>query len=498
MHCYTDPSATSLAMPRLETIRKRAYRDMPYAPPQTPVRIRTSGRIARPARHLAFSSFIAILALLFCDVSVAVAAAFDVNDTSWEGTSELLALARERLGHDRVRIVKKLDYGALKPADGVLILHPEVELEFREVSAFLAAGGRLAVLDDFGSADRFLAHYHVFRVQAPLRPAASLRDNAALAFAVPAVQAVAGQEQNLHPIVASVERIVTNHPSALTNPNLTPILTIPALGEPDATLAVTGVIASRGRLFAMADPSALVNLMLRYPGNRALAQGLVEYLVEDDSWGARGGALYILSNRLDQAGHFGRAEGLSGQLSQALSSASDALAALHQDGLPSPLALALGALTAVAALTWSGLSALRRHRQNQPRHALPTPLLAQGGIPGRAAVLAAATTDRALVVVELDALLTEELALHAGLPAGTSAAESLRALEVLGLPPKDTRTAQSLLEFGRRARESILRGRASRISAGQAAAHERRVNELLAALARRVAEGNLGISSAGR
>lgn len=485
-------------MPRLETISQRVHRVSTHAPPQVRLRIRTFGRSAQAATRFVFSAIVVLFGTLFFDVSAASAAAFDVNDTSWEGTSELLALARERLGRERVRIVKKLDYGALKPADGVLILHPEVELEFREVSAFLAAGGRLAVLDDFGSADRFLAHYHVFRVQAPLRPAASLRDNPALAFAVPAVQAVAGQEQNLHPIVANVERIVTNHPSALTNPNLTPILTIPALGEPDATLAVTGVIAGRGRLFAMADPSTLVNLMMRYPGNRALAQGLVEYLVEDDAWGARGGSLYMLSNRLDQGGHFGRAEGIAGQLAQAASSASDALAEMHQEGLPSPLALGLAALTAIAALGWSGVHAMRRYRQSQPRHALPTPLLAQGGLPGRAAVLAAPTTDRALVVAELDGLLSEELALRAGLPPGTPAEESIRALEHGGLPPSEARTARSLLALGRRARDSILRGRPSRIGAGQLAAHERRVNELIAALGRSDAEGNLGISGAGR
>ncbi|MFZ5894266.1 MAG: DUF4350 domain-containing protein [Myxococcota bacterium] len=421
-----------------------------------------------------------------------------MNDTSWEGTSEFLALARERLGVSRVRIVKKLDYGALRAADGVLILHPEVELDFREVSAFLAAGGRLAVLDDFGSADRFLAHYHVFRVQAPLRPAASLRDNPGLAFAIPAVQAVAGQEQNLHPIVANVERIVTNHPSALTNPNLTPILTIPALGEPDATLAVTGVIAGRGRLFAMADASVLVNLMLRYPGNRALAQGLVDYLVEDDSWGARGGTLYLLSNRLDQSGHFGRSDSLRGQLSQAASSATDALNAVHQEGLPPLAALALAAIVAIAALCWSGVHALRRYRPSQPRHSVSTPLLAQGGIPGRAAVLAASSTDRALVIVELDALLREELALRAGLPLGASPDDALQTLERAGLGAARIRQARSLLALARRAREAIVRGRPSRISVGQAAAHERRLQELLAALDSDADEGILGISAVGR
>src|SRR5689334_23042877 len=205
--------------------------------------VRTSGRLWRR---------LALLSAAIGQLCVAAPAwaAFEFKDSTWEGSSEMLLLARERLGASRVKVVAKLDFAGLTPADGVLVLHPEVDLKHDEVSGFLAAGGRLAVLDDFGAADRLLEHYRIFRVQAPLRPAASLRDNPALAIAVPAVQAVAGQEQNRHPIVANVERIVTNHPSALTNPNLTPVLTIPALGEPDATLAVTGVIAGHGRLFA--------------------------------------------------------------------------------------------------------------------------------------------------------------------------------------------------------------------------------------------------------
>jgi len=462
---------------------------------ERPHRHRTPGRFRRTAVQLATCA-LTLLVLLWN--RPAFGAAFEVNDSSWEGTSELLALARDRLGVQRVRIVRKLDFGELKPADGVLILHPEVELDFREISAFLAAGGRLAVLDDFGSADRFLAHYHVFRVQAPLRPAASLRDNPALAFAVPAVQPVAGQEQNLHPIVANVEQIVTNHPSALTNPNLTPILTIPALGEPDATLALTGVIAGRGRLFALADASVLVNLMLRYPGNRALAQGLVEYLVEDDSWGTRGGSLYLLSNRLDQGGHFGHGEGLRGELSQAATSAADALAAIHQSGLPSPVALALAAIVAIAALGWSGLHALRRYRPSAPRHAAETPLVAQGGVAGRAAVLAAPTTDRALVVAELDALLREELALRAGLPLGSAPDDSLRGLTQQGATRAQVDRARSLLQAGHKAREAILKGRPSHIGAGQVAAHERELDRLLAELETQGRVGNLGISAGGR
>lgn len=406
------------------------------------------------------------------------AAAFECKDPGWEGTSELLALARERLGMSRVRLLAKLDYSTLTPRDGVLVLHPELEPLYDEVSAFLAAGGRIAVLDDFGAADRFLRHYRIFRVQAPLRPAAALRDRPALALAVPAVQAVAGQEQNRHPIVAEVDRIVTNHPSALTNPNLTPVLTIPALGEPDAILALTGVIAGRGRLFAMSDPSVLINSMLRYPGNRAFAAGLVDYLVEDDSWGARGGTLYIVANRFDQAGHYGSSSGMSG-VRQAATDAAEALSLWHREGLPPALALALGALAALAALGWVGLASLRRQRPPLPRHATAPPLLAHGGLAGRAAVLAAPSTDRALVVSELHSLLREELALRAGLPLTSAPEASISALREQGVKPQILARAEGLLRAARKAEDALLHRKPSRVSSGQTAAHERRLNELL-------------------
>ena len=59
---------------------------------------------------------------------------------------------------------------------------------------------------------------------------------------------------------ADVDRIVTNHPTALTHEKLTAVLEIPAIGEPNATLAVTGVIEKRGRIFAMGDLPTTVRI----------------------------------------------------------------------------------------------------------------------------------------------------------------------------------------------------------------------------------------------
>jgi hypothetical protein len=345
-------------------------------------------------------------------------AAFDLNDTTWEGCSELFELAKKRLGRERLEIAATLDYSKLSPKDGVVILHPDAVLDYAELSAFLRSGGRVAVLDDHGTADKFLARFQIHRVRAPLSPARMLRDNPNLAIAEPAVQIVAGQEQNRHAITQNVDSVVTNHPTALTHPNLTPVLTIRARGEPDATLAVTGIIVNRGRLFAMGDPSAFINLMLRYPGNRKFAEGLLSYLVEPDSWGERGGKLYFVANRFQQKGQFGdRGSVLSG-IGQALA---DTVTEVHEHGLPEPLPLALAAVACLSVMAWALLNAARPRPRSTPRYSAPEPLVAQGGPAGRMAVLAAPTTDAALGLSELRAAALDLLGERLGLGRGPSA-----------------------------------------------------------------------------
>lgn len=339
-------------------------------------------------------------------------AAFDMNDTSWEGGSELFELAKKKLGRERLEIAATLDYSKLTPKDGLVIVHPEVPLDYAELSAFLRAGGRIALLDDHGTGDRFLARFQIHRVRAPLSPARMLRDNPNLAIAEPAVQIVAGQEQNRHSITQNVESVVTNHPTALTHPNLTPVLTIGARGEPDATLAVTGIIVNRGRLFAMGDPSAFINLMLRYPGNRKFAEGLLGYLVEPDTWGERGGKLYIVANRFQQKGQFGDRGNVLHQLGQALA---DTVSEVHERGLPDPLPLIFAALACLGIMAWALLAAARPRPRPTPRYSMAEPLVAQGGPSGRIAALAAPSTDGALGLSELRAaaldLLGERLSL---------------------------------------------------------------------------------------
>jgi hypothetical protein len=435
-----------------------------------------SRMLRRPARALA------VVTLLFFAAwtHLARAAAFEFNDSGWEGTSELLTLCRTRLGSSRVEIVSTLDWERLKPGDGLIVLHPMTDLDYEQASAFLRAGGRIALLDDYGKGASFLERFQIHRIAAPFRPARSLRQNPNLAIAVPSVQLVAGQEQGRHPVVAQVRELVTNHPTALTHPNLTPVLEIPAVGEPNATLAVTGIIVNRGRLFAMGDPSATINLMLRYPGNRAFAEGLVDYLVEDDTWGRRGGRLYLCANDFRQKGAYGGGTTLLQDLSEHFEGLRDVVATMHDDGLPDILAVFLAALAGIAAVGWASTSAVRIYRRHAPRYAAAQPLVAQGGVAGRAAVLAAPTTHRALALLELKSALEERLAQCVGLPSGVAPATLTAELESQGLlTPHSMQELRHLLAELGRAELAVASSQPMRVTAQTVEKMRRRVLAIL-------------------
>ncbi|HEX7666039.1 MAG TPA: DUF4350 domain-containing protein, partial [Polyangiaceae bacterium] len=235
------------------------------------------------------------LALLLVP-TIALAAPFDLLGTDWEGCSDFMRAAREELGESRIVATDHIDYGTLTPADSVIILHPEKTLDVPSLTAFMHVGGRVILLDDYGTGDALLEHFELERVPVPDHPAQMLRHNPAFAIAVPA---------GVHAVVADVDRVVTNHATGLNHPNLSPVLKIPSAdGSPDVLVAVAGQVTN-GRLLVVGDPSIVINSMLRYPGNKAFAKGLVKYAGDDDTWGRRGGKVYIVSDAFDQTGTFG-------------------------------------------------------------------------------------------------------------------------------------------------------------------------------------------------
>ncbi len=336
------------------------------------------------------------------------AAPFDLANSDWEGCAELVRLARSELDSHRVVASAQIDFRELKPEDGLLLLHPETNLDVEELSKFMRAGGRVTLFDDFGRGDALLWHFAMSRVPIPAHPVEFLRGNPQFALAEPA---------SAHPVVKDVTRVVTNHPTGLAHPDLSPVLKIrggtDGLGhaEGEIAVAVAGAVGE-GRLLSVGDPSIVMNSMLRYGGNQAFARGVIRYTVERDASSKGGGRLFIAAGDIKQRGAFG---GNSSALTDAIRQLRDALDATKREGVSPTLAYVFACILGLGLLVWVGLRAGRLHKPITPRFVRSLPTVAQGGIAGHAAVLAARETPRLLAVLELKSALEEQLASQLGL-----------------------------------------------------------------------------------
>ncbi len=352
----------------------------------------------------AFAAIFLLIGLLVTSVvGRATAAPFDLVGTDWEGATELVRLARAELGAPRVVVSTQIDFSDLKPEDGLLLLYPERGLDVDELSKFMRAGGRVILLDDFGRGESLLENFGMKRVASPRHPAESLRHNPQLALAEPA---------SAHPVVTDVNRVVTNHPTGLSHPDLSPVLKIRAsAGESDVAVAVAGAVG-KGRLLAVGDPSIAMNAMLRYAGNKTFTRGLIRYAVDSDAWGKRGGRLFIASGSFDQKGSFGGEQNL---VAEWLRDLKDLLDQIRKEGLPSFLAYSAAIALGLALVIWVGSRAGRIHKPVVPRFVRSVPAVAQGGVAGHAAVIGAPQTTRVLAILELKSALEEQLTTLLGL-----------------------------------------------------------------------------------
>ncbi len=347
---------------------------------------------------------------------------FDPAGEDWEGCAELVRLAQTELGRSRVLTATALDYSRLTPDDGVMILHPERVLDSEELAKFMRAGGRVVLFDDFGRGDSILRHFRLSRIPAPRRPAEFLRNNPAFALAEPA---------SAHPVVNDVRRVVTNHATGLTHPDLSPILRIRSEHDEDrdGVVAVAGAVG-KGRLLVAGDPSIVMNAMLRYAGNKAFAGNVIRYLVEQDTWGKRGGRLFVVTGDIAEHGAFGEEGGALDDVARALR---EALETVRRDGAPEGMAYALAIAVGFLVVVWVGSRAGQMHKRVEPTFVRPSPLVAHGGVAGRAAVLSAPQTSRALAVLELKSALEEQLASLLALPQVPPQTELFARVETEGL-----------------------------------------------------------------
>ncbi len=331
--------------------------------------------------------------MLIVQLSAAWATPLELDSDAWEGSREVVDLARTELGAPRVIASERLVYEDLKAEDGVLIIHPESNLELDNLARFMTAGGRVIVLDDFGTSDDLLRYFGITRTALPRDPVEMLRQNPQLAVAEPAGQ---------HVVTGNVERVILNHATGVAHPSLSPLLKVRGRDGTTTMVGLAGAV-EKGRLLVIGDSSVAMNAMLRFPGNRELAKSLIRYATDDDHWGQRRGRLFIVSGRFKQVGNFGE-RSWSDELMHNLRTF---LADLRRHGLSPAMRYGIALCMTTLVVGWVLLTAGRRYVGTRPRYARRIPTVLQGGLAGHAAVIAAPSTSRVLVLLELKAGLVE-------------------------------------------------------------------------------------------
>ncbi len=386
--------------------------------------MKTSTRAAKPrpgVRSLAATLF-ASLALTLA--ATASAASLDPEGTDWDGLADLLALARAETAQDRVVAPRRLDLEELSPTDALLIIHPETRLDAGEIESFVRAGGRVALLDDYGTGGDLLEHFDIRRVGLPANPARMLRSNPSLALAE--IPEGSPSRSDAPRLLRESGPVVTNHGTGLGDTGLSPLLVVRGRGEPDVTLAVVGAFG-RGGFLALGDSSIAMNAMLRYPGNRALAVALVRYLSGESASSPRPGRLYVLANDATLAGEFGTPTQVPKPVRTGMIETLDAF----KQGLP-PTATYIAAVgMGLGIILWASSRAGRTYKESVPRFVRPIPVAAQGGFAGKMASLVSRSPRPALV--ELRRALEEQIGIRLGLDRPASHRELVARLRARGM-----------------------------------------------------------------
>jgi hypothetical protein len=146
----------------------------------------------------------------------------------------------------------------------------------------------------------------------------------------------------------------------------------------------------------------------------------------------------------------------------------------------------LAAVALAVSLVWAMGHALRVYRRYVPRYALATPLVAQGGAVGRAAVLSAPTTDRALVLAEIRSALVEALSERVGVDPRAASPRLLAEVEQKGvLGPEGFHALRALLfELDRGLRHLAAREKL-RVSPAQVEVLHQKMMEILSEIDQR-------------
>lgn len=323
---------------------------------------------------------------------------------AWDGLERLVALADA--AHVELVAPRSLSLSQVSERDALLLVNPQRPLPVGALSTFLREGGRIALLDDFGSGGRFLSAYQVERLPAP-RTGPALRDDPRFLIAYP---------RSDHPLAEGVPLLLTNEASVLRHPDLKPVF---VFGRGEQALALAGAVGA-GRLVAVGDASLLINQLLSLPSHERFARNLLEYL------SVSGGRVWLIGPQTALSGSYGERDKqglawLDGWLKRVA----------HPDLPPGVLTLMAFALAAIAALV--ALNALPR-KSPYLRAALFPEDTVYAGFAGRVALAKLPGSNLLWPLLDLKQELEAELAHRLGMTGAFDAERAVREAARRGVP----------------------------------------------------------------
>jgi len=209
----------------------------------------------------------------------------------------------------------------------------------------------------------------------------------------------------------------------------------------------------------------------------------VHYLADGDLTGPRHGRLYIVANDFDERGSFGGATPLHKAAERQVRRALQAVAALRDGGFPWWLDWLAAVLLALVLFRSSWRLLVHLYHAKRPRFARATPLVAQAGVAGRAAVLSDAVSPPALALLELQSALAEVLSETFGLPVKTRSSELVAEAARRGvLSGRLLERARGMLSSMRAAETAVVAGDVAAVTRAEVIAAAAVVDAVVAAV----------------
>jgi hypothetical protein len=389
---------------------------------------------------------------------------------AWDGYGEFETMLRNSQSAREVVAHGRLPYAELKPEDTVFLIAPDRSLDVASLGRFLKEGGRVVLLDDFGTGDELLRYFGMKRV-----PLTSKGSQGEFPLAEPV---------SAHPTTSDLATVHLNHASAIEHHDLSSILVVHR-EDRDAVVAVAGAVKN-GRFFVVSDASVVINEMMQFTGNKTFAKNLIDYAMDDDVWGKRHGRAFVVSGEFEQVGAYGEAPGLRAELQELGRQLSDWSRQIDRAGLPRE-GLWFGAWALAAMIAGFAISrGFTRERVHTPRH-LSQNLLAASP---QATLLGLPGTPKSLFVLAWRDALAAFAEARLGLeePGSDGGGTLVRLSTDARLDTVLQAEARALHRFIREQESELVRGSGKKLSAKEAAAFGERCEHWL-----RAADKQLGL-----